>query len=221
MSSRMLQMTEALYGYLHRVSLREPEILARLRAETARHPRAGMQISPEQGQFMRLLIELLDVRRIVEIGVFTGYSGLSMALALPPDGTLIACDVSEEFTQVARRYWREAGVADKIELRLAPAVETLDRLIADGGTGRFDLAFIDADKENYDAYYEKCLVLLRPGGVLLIDNVLWSGRVARPEDTTQDTTALRALNEKLHRDERISLSMLPVGDGLTIARKRP
>jgi caffeoyl-CoA O-methyltransferase len=144
-----------------------------------------------------------------------------MALALPPDGTLIACDVSEEFTQVARRYWREAGVADKIELRLAPAVETLDRLIADGGTGRFDLAFIDADKENYDAYYEKCLVLLRPGGVLLIDNVLWSGRVARPEDATQDTTALRALNEKLHRDERISLSMLPVGDGLTIARKRP
>jgi caffeoyl-CoA O-methyltransferase len=203
------------------VSLREPEILARLRAETARHPRAGMQISPEQGQFMRLLIELLDVRRIVEIGVFTGYSGLSMALALPPDGKLIACDVSEEFTQVARRYWREAGVADRIELRLAPAVETLDRLIADGGTGSFDLAFIDADKENYDAYYEKCLVLLRPGGVLLIDNVLWSGRVARPEDTSRDTTALRALNEKLHRDERVSLSMLPVGDGLTIARKRP
>jgi caffeoyl-CoA O-methyltransferase len=180
-----------------------------------------MQISPEQGQFMRLLIELLDVRRIVEIGVFTGYSGLSMALALPPDGKLIACDVSEEFTQVARRYWREAGVADRIELRLAPAVETLDRLIADGGTGSFDLAFIDADKENYDAYYEKCLVLLRPGGVLLIDNVLWSGRVARPEDTSRDTTALRALNEKLHRDERVSLSMLPVGDGLTIARKRP
>jgi caffeoyl-CoA O-methyltransferase len=221
MSSRTLQFTDALYDYMHAVSLREPEILARLRAETAKHPRARMQISPEQGQFMRLLIELLGVRRVIEIGVFTGYSGLSMALALPPDGKLIGCDVSEEFTAVARRYWREAGVADRIELRLAPAVETLDRLLADGAAGSFDLAFIDADKENYDAYYEKCLTLLRPGGVILIDNVLWTGRVVDPLDNTADTRAIRALNKKLHADQRISLSLLPIGDGLTLARKRP
>ena len=221
MSNRMLQLTDALYDYMHEVSLREPEILTRLRAETAKHPRGGMQISPEQGQLMRLLIELLGVRRIIEIGVFTGYSSLSMALALPPDGKLIACDVSEEFTAVARRYWREAGVAGRIDLRLAPAVETLAQLITGGAAGGFDMAFIDADKENYDTYYEQCLKLLRPGGIILVDNVLWSGRVVKADDTTADTQAIRALNRKLHTDQRISMCLLPIGDGLTIARKRP
>lgn len=221
MSNRMLQLTDALYDYMHAVSLREPEILTRLRAETAEHPRGGMQISPEQGQLMRLLIELLGVKRIIEIGVFTGYSSLSMALALPSDGKLIACDVSEVFTAIARRYWRDAGVDGRIDLRLAPAVETLDRLLADGAAGSFDMAFIDADKENYDTYFEKCLTLLRPGGLLLVDNVLWSGRVIKADDKTADTEAIRALNRKLHADERISICMLPIGDGLTLARKRP
>ncbi len=221
MSNRMLQLTDALYDYMHAVSLREPEVLIRLRAETAKHPRGGMQISPEQGQLMRLLIELLGVKRIIEIGVFTGYSSLSMALALPPDGRLIACDVSEEFTAIARRYWRDAAVDGRIDLRLAPAVETLDRLLADGADGSFDMAFIDADKENYDAYFEKCLTLLRPGGLLLVDNVLWSGRVIKADDKTADTEAIRALNRKLHADARISMCMLPIGDGLTLARKRP
>ena len=221
MSNRMLQLTDALYDYMHAVSLREPEVLIRLRAETAKHPRGGMQISPEKGQLMRRLIELLGVKWIIEIGVFTGYSSLSMALALPPDGRLIACDVSEEFTAIARRYWRDAGVDGRIDLRLAPAVETLDRLLADGADGSFDMAFIDADKENYDAYFEKCLTLLRPGGLLLVDNVLWSGRVIKADDKTADTEAIRALNRKLHADARISMCMLPIGDGLTLARKRP
>jgi predicted O-methyltransferase YrrM len=221
MSNRRLVLDDALYEYFQRHSFREPEILKRLRAETGTLPRAGMQISPEQGQLMRLLIELIGVRRIIEIGVFTGYSSLSMALALPEDGEIVACDVSEAFTAVARRYWAEAGLADRIHLHLAPAVETLDTLIANGESGRFDMAFIDADKENYDAYYEKCLALVRPGGLILVDNVLWSGRVVRTDDTTDDTRAIRALNQKLHADERITVSMLPIGDGLTLARKRP
>jgi predicted O-methyltransferase YrrM len=221
MSNRRLDFDDALYDYFHRHTLREPEILKRLRAETAKHPHAGMQISPEQGQFMRLLIELLGVRRIVEIGVFTGYSSLSMALALPEDGEIVACDISETFTAIAHRYWDEAGVAGRIHLHLAPAVETLDALIANGEAGRFDMAFIDGDKANYDAYYEKCLALVRPGGLILIDNVLWSGRVVKAEDTTEDTRMIRALNRKLHADERVSMSMLPIGDGLTLARKRP
>jgi caffeoyl-CoA O-methyltransferase len=220
MSSRTIQMTDRLYDYLLKVSLREPPLLAELRAETAKLPMAGMQISPEQGQFMALLAELIGARRAIEVGTFTGYSSLCVALALPADGKLIACDISEEFTSVARRYWAKSGIADRIELRLAPALDTLKSLLAGGGAGSFDFAFIDADKTQYDAYYEAILKLLRPGGLITIDNVLWSGAVADGRKRDADTVALRALNEKLKGDKRISLSMLPIGDGLTLARKR-
>lgn len=213
-------LSETLYDYLLAVSLREPPLLARLREETATLPHAIMQISPEQGQFMALLAELVGARRVVEVGTFTGYSALVVALALPADGRLITCDVNEETTAIARRYWAEAGVADKIDLRLGPAVETLDALLADGGAGSFDLAFVDADKKNYDAYYERGLALLRQGGLMLVDNVLWGGAVAEPEHEDEDTEAIRALNAKIHQDGRVSLSLLPVSDGITLARKR-
>jgi len=220
MSSRTIPMTDRLYDYLLKVSLREPPLLAALRAETAKLPMAGMQISPEQGQFMALLAELIGARRAIEVGTFTGYSALCVAQALPPDGKLIACDISEEFTSVARRYWAKSGIADRIDLRLAPALDTLRSLLAGGGGGSFDFAFIDADKTQYDAYYEAILKLLRPGGLITIDNVLWSGAVADGRKRDADTVALRALNEKLKTDKRITLSMLPIGDGLTLARKR-
>jgi len=220
MSNRTIPMTDRLYDYLLKVSLREPPLLAELRAETAKLPMAGMQISPEQGQFMALLAELIGARRAIEVGTFTGYSALCVAGALPRDGKLIACDISEEFTSVARRYWARSGIADRIELRLAPALDTLKGLLAAGGTGSFDFAFIDADKTQYDAYYEAILKLLRPGGLIAIDNVLWSGAVADGRKRDADTVALRALNEKLKTDKRITLSMLPIGDGLTLARKR-
>ncbi len=220
MSSRVLDMTESLYGYVLANSLREPPVLARLREETAKLPMAGMQIGPDQGQFMRLLVELIGARRAVEVGTFTGYSSLSVALALPADGTLVACDISEEYTAIARRYWAEAGVTERIDLRLGPALETLDGLIADGGTGAYDFAFIDADKTNYDGYYERCLTLLRPGGLIAIDNVLWGGAVVDDSDQTADTLAIRALNAKIHKDERVSISLATVGDGLMLARKR-
>lgn len=219
MSNRTLTIDDRLYDYMLAVSLREPAILRRLREETAALAESAMQIAPEQGQFMAFLVESLGVRRALEIGTFTGYSALTVALALPADGRLIACDVSEEWTAIARRYWREAGVADKIDLRLGPALDTLDRLIADGESGGFDFAFIDADKENYDGYFERVLALLRPGGVIAVDNVLWSGRVADPGDDDADTRAIRAFNRKLHEDRRISLSLLPIADGLTLARK--
>ena len=212
-------MNDALYEYLHRVSLRESGPQRRLREETAALEFSGMQISPEQGQLMRMLAGISGARRAIEVGVFTGYSALCVALALPEDGELIACDVSEEWTAIARRYWGEAGVAGKIRLEIAPAGETLEALIAGGRAGDFDIAFIDADKTNYDLYYERCLELLRPGGLVLIDNVLWGGAVADDNDTSEDTVALRALNEKLKDDSRIELCMLPVGDGLTLARK--
>jgi predicted O-methyltransferase YrrM len=221
MSSRTLSLDDTLYAYLLNHSLREPEPLRKLRDATASHARSRMQISPEQGQFMRLLVELLDVRMALEVGTFTGYSALSVALALPPDGRLICCDVSEEFTAVGLPYWREAGVADKIDLRIAPATETLQSLIDDGLQESFDMIFIDADKENYDAYYEMGLTLLKPGGLALIDNVLWSGRVADPANMSEDTVSVRALNKKLHADDRVTMSLLPIGDGLTLARKRP
>ena len=220
MSNRSISLTESLYEYLLAVSLREPELLRQLRAETAADPMARMQISPEQGQFMALLARLSGARRCLEIGVFTGYSSLVLALALPPDGRIVACDVNERWTAVARRYWEAAGVAHKVDLRLATAFETLDRLRADGEAGSYDFAFIDADKENYLGYYERVLELLRPGGLIVADNTLWSGRVADPENTEADTVALRSFNRHLHRDERIDLSLLPVGDGLTLARKR-
>jgi len=220
MSRRTIQLTDALHEYLLAVSLREPPLLRRLREETAAQPSAGMQISPEQGQFMGLLARLTGARRCLEIGVFTGYSSLSVALALPEDGRIVACDVSEPWTAIARRYWREAGVEGRIDLRLGPALDTLDRLLATGEAASYDLAFIDADKENYLGYYERVLQLLRPGGLVVVDNTLWDGRVADPENAEPDTVAIRHFNEHLAHDGRVDLSLLPIGDGLTLARKR-
>jgi caffeoyl-CoA O-methyltransferase len=219
MAGRLL-IPENIYDYLASVSVREPDVLRRLREETAPHPRATMQITPDQGQFMALLIQLLGARRTLEIGVFTGYSSLAVALALPADGQIIACDVSDEYTSVARKYWKEAGVDHLIDLRVRPALETLSELIAQGRARTFDFAFIDADKTNYDRYYECALELLRPGGLIMIDNVLWSGRVADPNENDPDTIALRALNKKLLTDSRVSPSMLSIGDGVTLALKR-
>jgi caffeoyl-CoA O-methyltransferase len=220
MSRRTLTLDDPLYAYLLSVSLREPDVLRRLREETAGHPQAAMQIAPEQGQFMGLLARLISARKCLEIGVFTGYSALAVALALPFDGRLVACDVSEEFTAIARRYWQEAGVDPIIRLHLAPAIETLDGLLADGEGGTFDFAFIDADKVNYAGYFQRALELVRPGGLIVVDNVLWDGKVADATVRDPDTAAIRALNESLLRDERIDLSLLPIGDGLTLARKR-
>lgn len=220
MSAAPTTVTEALYGYLLKTTVREPEVLHRLRLETARLPTGGMQISPEQGQLMRLLIELIGARRALEVGVFTGYSSTCVALALPQDGQLVACDISEEWTNVARRYWHEANVASKIQLRVQPALLTLDGLIAGGDSGSFDFAFIDADKTAYDAYYERCLTLLRPGGLLAIDNGLWGGAVADDSDQRDNTRAIRALNAKIADDARVSACLVPIGDGLYLARKR-
>jgi predicted O-methyltransferase YrrM len=202
------------------VTVREPAVLTKLRDETGRMPRGGMQISPEQGQFMALLVELIGARRAIEVGVFTGYSSLRVALAMPADGKLVACDVSEEFTNVARRYWREAGVESKVDLRLGPALATLNALIAEGGRGTYDFAFIDADKSNYDGYYERCLELVRAGGLIAVDNTLWSGAVADPSQQDPDTRAIRELNAKIPDDPRVSSSLVPIGDGLLLARKR-
>jgi predicted O-methyltransferase YrrM len=218
-SRSTLNLPPQLYDYLLAHSLREPGVLRELREETAPIRHAGMQISPEQGQFMALLVKLLGARRTIEVGVFTGYSSLAVALALPPDGRLVACDVSEEWTAMARRYWEKARVAHKIELHLAPAIKTLDRLLAEGGAGGYDFAFIDADKANYLEYYERCLKLLRRGGLVAADNTLWSGAVADPSATDADTEALREFNDTLHRDPRVAISMLPLGDGLTLALK--
>ena len=220
MSKQTIGLDDRLYNYLLSVSLREPEILQQLRQETNNHPQAIMQISPEQSQFMALLVQLVGAKKTLEVGVFTGYSSLSVALALPPDGKIIACDVSEEYTAIARRYWQKAGVADKIDLRIAPALETLDRLLADGQAETFDFAFIDADKVNYEGYYERSLQLVRPGGLIAIDNVLWGGKVADSQFQNSSTLAIRALNQKLHHDERITLSLVPIADGLTLALKR-
>lgn len=220
MSTRTIALDDRLYHYLQAVSLREPDVLVRLRAETARLPAAGMQVSPEQGQFMALLVRLLGARRCLEVGTFTGYSALACALALPPDGRLVTLDISAEWTAVARRHWLDAGVADRIDLRLGPAAGSLAALLAEGAADSFDFAFIDADKTGYDGYYELALQLVRPGGLIAFDNVLWSGRVADPNAQDADTIALRALNRKLHADPRVDLSMLPIGDGLTLARRR-
>ena len=220
MSSRTIEFTEALHAYLLSVAVREPDILARLRAETEPMEMSMMQISPEQGALMALLVELIGARKCIEIGVYTGYSALCVARAMGPEGRLIACDINEDWTEVAKRYWREAGVAENIDMRLAPAAKTLDSLIAAGESGTFDFAFIDADKPGYDGYYERCLTLLRNGGLIAIDNVLWQGRVADPAIEDEDTVAIRALNDKLTGDERVSLCMVPIGDGLTLARKR-
>ena len=220
MSSRTIVLNDALYEYLLSVSLREPDVLCRLREETAKMPQHNMQISPEQGQFMALLVELTGARKCLEVGTFTGYSTLSLALALPEDGQIVACDISEEFTSRAKPYWQEAGVAGKIDLRLGPALETLDAMIADGESGAFDFAFIDADKVNYQGYFQRALDLIRRGGLILVDNVLWSGAVVDPARDDEDTEAIRAFNQACADDPRISLSLVPIGDGLTLARKR-
>lgn len=219
MSNRTLNLDDTLYAYVLDHSLREQPAQTALREATRAHPHAGMQISPEQGQFMAMLIKLLNARRAIEIGVFTGYSALTVALALPDEGRLLACDISDDFTRVGRPFWEQAGVAHKIDLQLAPAMITLDARLSAGEAGRYDFAFIDADKVSYDAYYERCLRLLRTGGLLALDNTLWSGKVAG-SSSDADTLALQALNIKLHGDERIDVSLLPIGDGLTLARKR-
>ncbi len=218
--SRYSAIDERSYQYLVRTSVREPEVARRLREETQKMPNAQMQIGPEQGQFMQLLVQLLRAKKALEVGVFTGYSALWVALGLPNDGRIIACDVSEEYTNVARSYWKEAGVDEKIDLRLGPALETMESLVEGGESGTFDFAFIDADKTNYENYFELSLQLIRRGGLILIDNTIWSGKVADPSVQDDDTVAIRRLNEKLLRDERVTLSMLTVGDGLTLALKR-
>ena len=211
---------DRLYDYLLSVSLRESAVARRLREETAGMEHAVMQIAPDQGQFMALLVRLLGARRALEIGTFTGYSALCVAEALPQNGRLVACDRNAEWTAIAQRYWAEAGVADKITLRLGKAIQTLDALLAEGEAGRFDFAFIDADKPNYDGYYERCLALVRPGGLVAIDNVLWEGKVKDAETADADTQAIRALNAKLAADARVEVSMLSIADGLTLALKQ-
>lgn len=219
MSNKILPLNNFLYEYILSVSLREPEVLARLRAETLQQPMSMMLSAPEQGQFLALLAQLIGARKCLEVGVYTGYSTLWVALALPHDGSVLACDVSEKWTAIARRYWEEAGVAERIDLQLAPALETLDRLLAADQAGSFDFAFIDADKENYPDYYERTLQLLRPGGLMVIDNTLWSGAVADTSRQDPETCAIRALNDLVHADDRVQMSLLPVADGLTLARK--
>jgi predicted O-methyltransferase YrrM len=211
---------EPVEKYVNGFFTRETPVQARLRAETAKLPLARMQIGADQGALLALLVRLTGARRALEVGTFTGYSALAVASALPPDGRLITCDVSEEWTAMARRYWQEAGVAGRIDLRLGPATATLDGLLREGGAGSFDFAFIDADKENYDAYYEACLRLLRPGGLIAVDNVLWSGSVADASVTDAETEAIRALNRKVRDDGRVEACLLTVGDGVMLARKR-
>ena len=220
MSNKTFTLSDTLYRYLLSVSLRDDPLRQRLREETARDDMARMQIAPEQGQLMALLVKLIGARKALEIGVYTGYSALCVAGALPADGRLVACDIDATWTAVAQRYWKEAGLDDRIELRLAPALESLDALIADGESGSFDFAFIDADKENYEGYYERALTLLRPGGLIAVDNTLWSGRVADPAVQDADTRAIRTFNETLYRDTRVDISLIPIADGLTLAMKR-
>ncbi|MBO0857774.1 MAG: class I SAM-dependent methyltransferase [Chloracidobacterium sp.] len=221
MSNNYLGLDERIEDYVNENSLREQDVLRRLREETAAsNPHAEMAVSPAQGQFMALLVKLVGAVKTLEVGVFTGYSSLCTALALPPNGRIVACDVNEEWTSVASRYWAEAGVADKITLRLGPAIETLDELLVGGQAGTFDFAFIDADKSNYDNYYERALKLVRRGGLIIFDNMLWSGKVADPGVQDAQTVALRALNEKLHYDERVFVSLIPLRDGISLAVKQ-
>ena len=219
MSNRTLAISESIYQYLCDHSLREDPILKELRDHTYDMEERAMQIAPEQGQFMQMLNKLIGAKNTIEVGVFTGYSSLAIALALPEDGRIVACDVNPQYTSVAEKFWVSAGVREKIDLRIGPARNTLSELISDGLTGTFDFAFIDADKINYDHYYELCLQLIRPGGLITVDNVLWGGATADDSINDTDTTSIRALNDKLHRDERIDLSLVPIGDGLTLAMK--
>jgi predicted O-methyltransferase YrrM len=220
MSNRSIGLSEALHDYLLAEGVRETPLQRRLREETATLPSSNMQIAPEEGALLAMLVKLTGTRRAIEIGTFTGYSALAMALALPEDGQLIACDVNTRWTQIATRYWEEAGVADRIDLRIAPAADTLDRLIETGERGCFDLVFIDADKSAYERYYDRAIELLRPGGLVAVDNTLWNGRVIDPDASDNDTAAIRAFNHRLRTDERVDLCLLPVADGVTLARKR-
>jgi len=220
MSNRSIALSPELYEYLLAHSLRETEVQRQLRERTAQLPDHNMQIAPEQGQFMALLARLLGARRVIEVGVYTGYSALCVAATLPADGVLVACDLSAEYTAIAGDYWQRAGVADRIDLRLGPAADTLTALLDGGAADSFDLAFIDADKTGYAGYYEQCLRLLRPGGLIMVDNVLWNGRVLNEADADADTRAIQDFNRALHRDDRVDLSLAPIGDGLTLARKR-
>ena len=220
MANKTMGISEDLAAYVVEVGAREPEVLARLREETAAVPQHRMQIAPEEGAFLAMLAELTGSRRCIEIGTFTGYSSTAVALRLPEDGRMVCCDVSEEWTSVARKYWGEAGVTDKIDLRIGPASETLDGLLADGGQGSYDFAFVDADKRGYDGYYERLLRLVRAGGVIAFDNTLWGGEVLDPDPQDEDTRAIQALNRKLADDDRISVCLLPVADGVTLARVR-
>lgn len=219
MTVQTLGLEKHLYEYLLSVSLREPEILTQLAQETAQHPMGKMQIAPEQGQFMALLVQLIGAKKTLDVGVFTGYSSLVVALALPTDGKVVACEVNQEYAAIARHWWQLAGVADKIDLHIAPAAETLNQLLLAGQAATFDFAFIDANKSNYDNYYEQALQLVRPGGLIAIDNILWSGRVADPQVQDNRTNKIRALNQKLHQDLRVTISLVPIGDGLTLAMK--
>ena len=220
MSNVSIGLAPDLHAYLVARGVREPEILRRLRDETASLPQHNMQIAPEQGAFMALLVRLAGARRAIELGTFTGYSSLAVLLAMPPDGTMVCCDISDEWTSVARRYWAEAGVADRVDLRLAPALETLDALLAGGAAGTFDFAFIDASKRDYPDYHERIVQLLGSGGLAVYDNVLWDGGVIDESMTDEDTLGVRRLNDRLATDERVVVSMIPVGDGLTLALKR-
>lgn len=220
MSRKTTGLPDDLHEYLLSISVRESDVMTRLREETDDHPHSKMQIAPEQAQFFRFLVRLIGARRALEIGVFTGYSALAVADVLPPNGELVACDINEDYTDVARRYWKEAGVRDRIDLRIAPARETLAALLDDGQAGTFDFVFIDADKESYDTYYEQSLELLRPGGVVALDNIFRGGRVTeeKPEDSSLQVT--KTLNEKVYNDERVDISVLPLADGVTLAMKR-
>lgn len=221
MSTATLNLSPELYRYLTDISLREPDVLSMLRQETSKLSNvAVMQISPEQGQFMRLILELMQARKTLDIGTFTGYSALAAAMALPDDGKVIACDINEDWTGIARKFWEMGGVTNKIELRLGPAVETLQTLIDEGEAESFDFAFIDADKANYSHYYDLAFQLIRKGGLIAVDNVLWDGKVADPDDHDQSTEAIRALNKKILHDDRVTISMLPIGDGLTLTLKK-
>ena len=220
MANKTIGISDELAAYVIEVGTREPDVLARLRAETAALPQHGMQISPEEGAFLALLVELTGAHRCIEVGTFTGYSSIAVALALPDHGRLVCCDVSTDWTSLARKYWDEAGVAHKIDLHIAPATETLDQLLEEGEEATFDFAFVDADKTGYDAYYERLLRLVRPGGLIVFDNTLWNGKVVEPDTDDPDTRAIRALNTKLAGDERVTTCLLPVADGVTLARRR-
>jgi len=220
MSRSTITVDDRLGHYLEDIIRPETPVQRGLREETSKLPQAMMQVGANQGAFMGFLVATIGARRALEVGTFTGYSALTVAAALPPDGKLVCCDVSEEWTAIGRRAWSEAGLADKIELKIGPAADTLDRMIASGAAGSFDFAFIDADKENYDRYYEQCLVLVRKGGIIAVDNVLWNGAVADPENQTDSTRAIRALNQKMRADSRVDFCLIPVGDGLALARPR-